>query len=359
MAASAVTPISARGHGPFPAGDLPGLGRLAHGACGLRDDIAVITFLVRFFSVSHRRHVSLLLAAATAGVLAGGALFALTQHLPFTTGLYWAITTATTVGYGDITPHNAAGRLVASAVMLTVIPMLAGVFALVTGGAAAAGVRRILAMSARFPEGTYRLVVGMSPMVPAILDELVGAGVAVVLAADADPTGIRPGVHVVRGDPAEAATIRAARPVGAEQALITGASDGDVLVSAVHVRKQAPGLPITALVSSPSVREALRDLGIERAVSAQELLARTLAISLETPHAADMVTHLVDTSRHILAEVEADGATVGKPLSAVRDERSGLVLGLVHGGRFTLGIGDDPVVTVGDRLLIAEPPRHR
>ena len=30
------------------------------------------------------------------------------------------------------------------------------------------------------------------------------------------------------------------------------------------------------------------------------------------------------------------------------------MLGLVHADRFTLGIGEDPVVEAGDRLLIAE-----
>jgi hypothetical protein len=44
------------------------------------------------------------------------------------------------------------------------------VFALVTGGAAAAGIRRILNLETRFPEGTYRLVIGMNSTVPAILE---------------------------------------------------------------------------------------------------------------------------------------------------------------------------------------------
>jgi voltage-gated potassium channel len=321
----------------------------------------VIAILVRLLGQPSRKHIAALLGAAVACVLIGAWLFALTQHFAFTTGLYWAITTATTVGYGDITPHNASGRLIASLVMLTTIPLLAAVFALVTGGTAVAGIRRILNMESQFPEGTYRLVVGMNPTVPAILEELEAAGIPVVLAADVDPGKVRHGVHVVRGDPTEPATISKAKPAGAQQALLTGSSDGDVLVSAVILRKQAPDLPITALVTSAAVREALSELGVQHAVSSEEMVARMLATSLETPHASDMIGQLIESGGDILAEIDADPAAVGKALSTIRDERAGLVLGLVHDGRFTLGITEDPVVAAGDRLLIAEatPVQHR
>jgi voltage-gated potassium channel len=317
----------------------------------------MIVLLARVLGAGHRRHVAVLLTAAIAITVAGGALFAATQHYPLTTGLYWAVTTATTVGYGDVTPHNAIGRVVASVVMLTTIPLLASVFALVTGAAAAAGVRRILEMGHRFPAGAYRIVVGMNPTVPAILDELVRVGDEVVLIADVDPASVRAEVHGVRGDPTQQAVIRSAKPEGAQQALITGTTDGDVLVSAVLLRKEAPDLPVVALVRSPAVREALNDIGIQQTISAEELIAHTLAKSMEAPHAGDMLAELVESERHSLTETEADTATVGKPLSAIRAERSELVLGLVHDGRFLLGVGDDPVVSSGDRLLIAQPAR--
>ncbi|HXZ65159.1 MAG TPA: potassium channel family protein, partial [Streptosporangiaceae bacterium] len=78
----------------------------------------MITLLLRVFGERRRQHVASLLLAAVACMLVGAALFALSQDVPFTTALYWAITTATTVGYGDVTPHNGAGRVIASAVML-------------------------------------------------------------------------------------------------------------------------------------------------------------------------------------------------------------------------------------------------
>src|ERR1700733_6104899 len=200
---------------------------------------AVIALLLRAFGEPHRRHLLILLGSAVGVVLLGSGLFALAEDLPYATALYWAVTTATTVGYGDITPHNPAGRLIASLVMLTSIPLLAAAFAIVSGAAAAAGIRRVLNMRTSFPEGTYRLIVGMSPTVPAILDELTGAGIPVVHVADVDPAAARSGVHVVRGNPTDEAVIARARPAGAQQALITGTSDGDVLVSAVLLRKQA------------------------------------------------------------------------------------------------------------------------
>ena len=318
----------------------------------------MLALLVRLVGARHTRHVIALLGLAAACVVAGGALFAATQRLPFTTGLYWAVTTATTVGYGDVTPRNPAGRLIASGVMLTTIPLLAAVFALVTGAAAAAGVKRVLALVREFPAGTYRLVIGMHPAVPAILEELVRAGDAVVLVADVPPDSVPDRVHLIRRDPTQPGALRPA-PAGAQHALVTGQSDGDVLVSAVLLRKEAPGLPVSALVRSPSVGEALRDLGVGQAVAADELVAHTLAKSLEAPHAGDLILQLVNSEQHSLQEISADPALVGRALSSVRTERSGLVLGLVHQGRVIMGIGEDPVIADGDHLLVAEPGHGR
>jgi len=315
----------------------------------------VIFFLMRAFRSGHRARIGILLGAAVGCMLIGAALFAATQHLSFGAGLYWAITTSTTVGYGDVTPKTGVGRVIASATMLTTIPLLASVFALATGGYVTAGIQRVLSMHSPFPEGPYRLVIGMNEMVPAILDQLASAGIAVVLVADEEPPGLPSNVHHLRADPTQESGLRRARPADAEQALITGQSDGDVLVTSVLVRRMAPNLRIAALVSSPSVREALVDLGVQHAMSAHDLVASTLAKSLEAPHAADMVAQLVESGSHRLAEVDAETeGAVGKSLSAVRDERAGLVLGLVHEGRFTLGLADDPVIAVGDSLLIAE-----
>ena len=63
-------------------------------------------------------------AAATitlAVTVVGGVLVRVTDPATFASiwsGLWWAVQTATTVGYGDVVPQSAAGRAVAAVVML-------------------------------------------------------------------------------------------------------------------------------------------------------------------------------------------------------------------------------------------------
>ncbi len=47
-------------------------------------------------------------------------------------GLWWAVQTVTTVGYGDITPSNTGGKLIAAVVMVSGIAFLTVVTAAVT-----------------------------------------------------------------------------------------------------------------------------------------------------------------------------------------------------------------------------------
>jgi voltage-gated potassium channel len=312
-------------------------------------------FLVRLLRVRPHRHALFFISGVVGCVLAGGAVFSATQRLPITSGWYWALETATTVGYGDVTPRNALGRIVASLVMLTTIPMLAAAFALLTGSAVANGVRRIMQAGARFPEGPYRLVFGMHSAIPVVLEELAHVGDAVVLVADVDPSAVPAHVHLVRGDPTSEEAIRSGRPEGAAHILIAAEDDGDVLVSAVLVRQEAPGVPVTALVSSRRLIRVLQDIGVTQVLSPDDLVGHTVAKGLEAPHAGELLTHLVRGEEHRLVEHVVEKGAEPRRLSEVRRARQGLILGVVQRGAVSLGVVEDPEVGPGDVLLVVEP----
>ena len=315
-------------------------------------------FLIRLLDIRTRWHALILVSAAAVLIVVGGVVFAATQHLPVTTGWYWAITTATTVGYGDVTPKNASGRFVASVVMLTTIPLLAGAFAVMTGSAVVRGVRKLLDVGARFPEGSYVLVLGAHPAIPVVLKELGSAGDAVILVADVDPSSVPHHVHLIKGDPTSEEVLARGHPERASRILIAGENDGDVLVSAVLVRQEAPDVPITALVGSSRLVPALKDLGVLQVLSPDDLTGHTVAKGLEAPHAGELLMQLVRGQEHRLVEHRVGADEPPRLLSAVRAERRELVLGVVSDAYVSLGVADDPEVRPGDLLLLVEPNGH-
>ena len=82
------------------------------------------------------RRAGLLIATVTVMVtIAAGVLMWALDHEEFPNiglGLWWAVQTVTTVGYGDVTPRNEIGRTIATLVMLTGIGFLTVVTASIT-----------------------------------------------------------------------------------------------------------------------------------------------------------------------------------------------------------------------------------
>jgi len=82
------------------------------------------------------RNAAGVIVIATAVVTVGaGALISMIDNKEYSNvgvGLWWAIQTVTTVGYGDVTPRDVVGRIVAALVMLYGIAFIAIVTAVIT-----------------------------------------------------------------------------------------------------------------------------------------------------------------------------------------------------------------------------------
>jgi voltage-gated potassium channel len=85
--------------------------------------------------VSIRSAASVIVVATAVIVVVSGAAIRILDSDEYGSiweGIWWAMQTVTTVGYGDVTPENVAGRFVAGAVMLAGVALVAIVTAAVT-----------------------------------------------------------------------------------------------------------------------------------------------------------------------------------------------------------------------------------
>lgn len=82
-----------------------------------------------------RNAADVIVVATALVVVTGGVLMRVLDHREYPNigrGLWWAMQTVTTVGYGDVTPKHTSGRIIAAAVMLWGIAFLAILVAAIT-----------------------------------------------------------------------------------------------------------------------------------------------------------------------------------------------------------------------------------
>ncbi len=319
-----------------------------------RQVVAIPFFVVLMWKRFKQHQTATLTLAALATTVAGAVLFSLAERVSLFTAIYWAVTTVTTVGYGDVVPHNAAGRIIAMATMLTTIPLAGAAFAGWAASMASFHIRRALGMTLDKTR-EHLVVLGYSPLLINLLPDLIEEHQNVVLVADVDPGHLPPEVPCIKGDPTNPHVLAKAHLRQARQIVVVGGTDGEVLMSAVEAQHMAPHVPIFAITQSRRATQTLRELGITHSIAGQDLLGHTVAKSLETPHAADFLVSLLTSEQTLLREIPVPADWVGQSLSMARSRSSAVVLAVVHNNKVLLGVNHDPLIEAADSALVLMP----
>ena len=112
--------------------------------------VPLTTRLLLRESLSARRAAAIIAGFTFAITIAGGVLERVLDHREYHTigrGLWFALQTVTTVGYGDVTPADTRGRIIAAVLMLTAIGFLAVITASATAALIEGSRRRFAASS--------------------------------------------------------------------------------------------------------------------------------------------------------------------------------------------------------------------
>jgi hypothetical protein len=112
--------------------------------------VPLTTRLLLRESLTARRAAAIIAGFTLLITVGGGILERVLDHQEYPTigkGLWFALQTVTTVGYGDVTPSHTSGRVIAAVLMLTAIGFLAVITASVTASLIESGRRRLAGTS--------------------------------------------------------------------------------------------------------------------------------------------------------------------------------------------------------------------
>lgn len=303
--------------------------------------------------------------------LAGAALLAwLEPAAGFADWLWWSIVTLTTVGYGDITPASAAGRLVGIVLMFFGI----GVLGMFTATVASFFVERNLLKErgmGSYSFAGHTILCGWSHRTREVLRELRGdprlGRAPVVLVADLESLPVEdPDLHFVRGA-VDDETLRRAGLETAATVVITGddrldpdARDARVVLATLTVESINPDVyTIVELVKGENAAHCRRARADEIVVG-DELGSRMLASAVVDHGISRVISDVLSARegsdlRRMPLPAELVGRSFLDVLCEVKRANRAIVVGVQHGDEvITNPEGDRPLAS-GDHLIVIAP----
>lgn len=276
----------------------------------------------------------------------------------FVNGLYWTITTMTTLGFGDITFTSHVGRLFTGLVTLLGLVLYGillpfAVIAVFFGPWLQSRLR--YRPRTRLPRtlAGHVIICGWDSVTETLVKKLTSAGVPyVVLAAEVDESRRldEEGVNVVQGRFSDVEVLKRVR-VEAARMVIANMSDPDN-ANLVLTTASVASTPVTAVVTEPERKELMRIAGAAHIVALREVLGNYLAVRATTRGAAG---HVVDSLGELLfAEIPSHGTPfIGQSLkeTGIRRKTGVSVIGIWERGHFSLP-EPDTVITEGMVMLL-------
>jgi len=298
-------------------------------------------------------------------------------------GLWWALVTLTTVGFGDISPITPLGRAVGSVLMVAGMFTLA-LFAGIVGNTLLNAILRIRQEQFRMGNSVGHVIVfgydsGSRQLLDAMIEEYDQARIVIMAQGEA-PMNLPDGVEWVSGDPTKEAELDKIRMVHAEGVVVAGRrglnpeqADAVTLLTLFtlrsYLRRQKPlprrrPLYVVAEILDPENVEHARTAGADEVIESTRLGFSLIAHAIAEPGTGTVMSRVTMAGAHNLyvAAVPADlplPTTFGEAFAHLRRGGEVMLIGTRDpaSGQDRLNPPDDLVLDGTHQLVyLAERP---
>jgi len=299
-------------------------------------------------------------------VLYGTLGYLLVEGWSLTDALYMTVTTLATVGYGEVRPLDASGKLFTiSLIVLGVVALAASIDAvagaLVSGELQAAIRRRRMRKRLDSLQDHY-VVCAYGRVGRAAVAELRTEGVPVLVVEPKPELAVlleEHGVPHLPADPTEETALHQAGIQRARGLLCAMDSDAANVFITLTARALNPALTIVARAANPASVDKLLRAGADHVVSPYDVSGRHMGVLALHPAIVDFLDMAKLAPGLQLEEIEVrDGSPLaGKGVGATRARyRDAQILALKRSGAQHVGVPDhDTVLAAGDLVLVLGP----
>lgn len=221
----------------------------------------------------------------------------------FGDGLWYAIVTLSTVGYGDYFPVTLPGRLLGLTLIMGSISILGLVVAELTGYVNDYLKKQKLGMlGTKFTN--HFVIIGWDDFASYVVDQLVAVGTPVAVICNKQETlellhskYQNNQVFVLFADYGDYAKFEKAGLQKASKVWINHGPDADKLIMAVNLRKHYRDIELAMALEAPDLKDTFRAAGVTYIISKNEITARLMASYLFEPDIALYSEDLMNVSR--------------------------------------------------------------
>lgn len=284
----------------------------------------------------------------------------------FADSIYWAFITVATIGYGDITPHSEAGRLIVFLLIIVGLAVAALFTAIVTSAMSEKLdiIKKTKALSSINKRKQYILICGYGKAGHTLVENLLKNGHD-VLVIDPNPEIFHEAeiknVHIIKDD---ATSIELLRTIGLStniKSVVILTEDDTVNLSIIlAIRSIHKTIQIISRCNRIRTRNKLVIAGANEIVMPNELLAKVALGFIKSPIAYEAIDDiLTDYKGAVINElkIEKNSSFIGKTLAMVDFDRFNLTfIGYAKKGensQFSLNPNkNDIVIELNDLIVV-------